>query len=265
MPDTRDADANPVRYYDEDALFGRTSKDTVTRTTFPIIGEGVLYPKRGDHNLQPHGTKTWYVSGPEGNTFSTALTFEGGGGHSHNVGSNDPRATGTMNPPSGTITGEYPQNIPQVYRAGATCGRVRDDTTVGGTAYQEFYNIAIGGLQALSESTGVVLVGSTGTHPSNHWGTPGICGAIRTLGAAFHAQYTKPIYVNDMSLQTGGLFDIQGNFASPHQTHQDGRHADMNWSSMTEGERIWFKAKAEEIGFHVEVHPSPNHWHLRFG
>lgn len=263
-PKKQGTESEIVLYYEEDNLFRKASGDFATKTSFPISGEGMIIPWLEDHNLQPLGTVTLYVNGPQGSQFSTTLTFEGQGGHSHSVGSHDARGVGTMTPASGTLSGAYPQNIPQTYRAGEICGRVRDDSVVGGQAFQEFYNIAIGGLVALSASTGVVLIGSTTAHASNHWGTPGLCAAIRNLGAAFQTQFNKPINVNDMSLVTGGMFDIQGGFSPPHQTHRNGRNVDMNWSSMSEVERTWFKAKAEEIGFVVEVHPNPNHWHLTY-
>ena len=254
-----------AHHYNEKVLYRSIDVDNPIRTPFPIEDGDSIYPARSDVNLQPNGTVTWYISGREGDRFSTHLTFEGGGGHGHGNGSTNARATGTITPKSGTIVGTYPQNIPQTYRAGEVCGRVRDNSTVGGQSYEETYHIAVGGLQALTASTGVVLVGSTATHGSNHWGTAGLCNAIRQLGAAFHAKFNKPIYVNDMSLQTGGLFDISANFQPPHQLHRDGRHVDMNWSSMTAAERTWFQAKAEEIGFHVEIHNNPTHWHLRYG
>jgi hypothetical protein len=36
------------------------------------------------------------------------------------------------------------------------------------------------------------------------------------------------IYINDMSLPYGGLFDIQGNWRPPHVTHRTGRNADIS-------------------------------------
>jgi hypothetical protein len=248
--------------YNEKELYGTTGKNVGTKTTFKLGESQILYPVRGEHNLAPQGIVEYYINGTEGATFSTTLTFEGQGGHNHHVGSNDARATGTITPQSGTISGPYPQNIRQVYRAGDMCGRVRDNSNVGGTSFLEYYNIMIQGLQALSAGTGVCLVGGTSTHPSNHWGTPSLCDGINQLGAAFQAQFNKPIYVNDMSLMWGGLFDFKADLSPPHQTHRYGHDVDMNYSSMTEAERTWFKAKAESLGFTVEIHPNPDHWHL---
>lgn len=249
-------------YYDEERLYGRTSAKLVTRTVLPVGGEGELFPQIADNTIPPNGAVTWYLNGPQGSAFQTSLAFQGGGGHAHSSGSTDARATGTIAPASGTLSGPYPQNVVQTYRAGAFCGIVHDHSVIGGTVFENDYTIAIAGLASLGASTGVVLVGTTAQHPSNHWGVPALCSQIAALGAAFHAEFKKPIYVNDMSLQTGGFFDVNGDFAAPHQTHQDGRNVDVNWSSMTDKERAWFKSKAESLGFRVELHPNPNHWHL---
>lgn len=252
-------------YYNEAELYRKASATAPSVTSFPITAEGVLVAAAEANSVQPGGTVTWYLNGPPGTSFSTRLSFDGGGGHSHGAGSSDPVAAGTISPASGTLQGPYPQNLRQTFRAGETCGQVRDTTVIGNQTFVNPIVVAIGGLQALTASTGVVLVGSTSSHPSNHWGTPGLCNAIRQLGAAFHQQFNGPIYVNDMSLVTGGLLDINGNFRTPHITHRDGRHVDMNWSSMSEAQRQWFKARAEQLGFHVELHENPTHWHLRFG
>jgi hypothetical protein len=202
------------------------------------------------------------LNGPPGTAFNTILNFENGGGHSHGVGSTDPIAAGTITPQSGTLQGNYPQNLIQTYRAGEVCGTVKDVSTVGPNTFTSFYTISAGGFTPLVAGTGVVLVGSTGAHPDNHYGTSDLNNKTNQLGAAFYTQFSKSIYVNDMSLNSGGLFDINGDFGTPHVTHRDGTHVDMNWSGMTEQEREWFKLKAESIGFVVEIHPNPTHWHL---
>lgn len=257
---------NIIEYYNDELMYTKSSSEneTLSITSFPINGDDEILAISERNSVSPGGTVTWYLNGPTGTQFSTTLTFEGGGGHSHGTGSTNAVAAGTISPASGTLSGPYPQNLRQTFRAGQVCGTIQDNTVLGGETFINHITVAQGAFQALSASTGVVLVGATGSHPSNHWGTSGLVSAIRQLGAAFHAQYDKPIYVNDMSLVTGGLFDINGNFQSPHQTHRDGRHVDMNWSSMSDAERTWFKAKAEELGFRVELHNNPTHWHLRY-
>jgi hypothetical protein len=252
-------------YYDEAKLYKKSSPKVFSITSFPLEEAGETLAVTEANSVQPGGTITWYLNGPAGTQFTNRVSFEGGGGHSHGVGSADPVAAGTITPPSGVIQGQYPQNIRITFRAGEVCGQVRFVAVVGSQTFVNMITVALGGFQSLSATTGVVLVGSTTTHSDNHWGTPSLCAAIGRLGAAFYQQFRSPIYVNDMSLISGGLLDIHGNFRTPHITHRDGRHVDMNWSSMTPQQRTWFKAKAEEIGFAVELHENPTHWHLRFG
>jgi hypothetical protein len=252
--------AEHVYAYDDDKLYFRAKKGAAMKTTFKVTEEGILIPRTNDINLPPNASITWDLTGPAGTAFSTTLTFEGGGGHSHGVGSHDAAAVGRIQPASGTLSGGTDK---QTYTAGAVCGRVRDDTVIGNQTFTNYYNIAFPGLVPLEAATGIVLVGSTDTHPTNHYGTPALCNGIRALAAAFHAKWAKPLYVNDMSLPTGGLFDHKATFAPPHATHREGRHVDMNYTSMTDEERTWFKAKGEELGFGVEIHQNPIHWHLR--
>jgi hypothetical protein len=189
-----------------------------------------------------------------------------GGGHMHSSGSTDPRAAGTITPTAVVLDGPWPQNIVQTYQAGAMCGHVHEHSTASNgkpiDGGEQDYIISVDGLVSLAASPGVVLVGSTAQHPSNHWGIPTLCAKLVELGAAFQAQFNSPIYVNDMSLQTGGLFDIHADIAPPHQTHQDGHAADVSWSQMSDDQRTWFQPKAQSLGFRVEIHQNPTHWHL---
>ena len=42
----------------------------------------------------------------------------------------------------------------------------------------------------------------------------------------------------------------------------DAIHRALFRSSMNTAERDFFKLTAEGLGFTVELHPNPNHWHL---
>jgi len=248
-----------------DTLYQVTNDVMASITSFPLTNKKQLVATFETNSLQPGGTITWYLNGPPGSPFSNSLVFEGGGGHSHGRDSTNPIAVGSISPATGLLQGPHPQNLRLTFRAGDVCGQVKNTTVIGDQKYVNIYTVALGPFQALGATTGVVLVGAAELHGSNHWGTQDLCTAISRLGAAFHQQFSTAIYVNDMSLVTGGLFDLRGNFTTPHITHRDGRHVDMNWSSMSAEQRTWFKAKAEEIGFFVELHENPTHWHLRFG
>jgi hypothetical protein len=61
-----------------------------------------------------------------------------------------------------------------------------------------------------------------------HWGKEELINAIYTIAWNYVLRGGEIIYVNDMSLPYGGLFDIQGNWRPPHKTHRTGRNADIS-------------------------------------
>jgi hypothetical protein len=258
-------DKNDPLYYDEEAMYFKRTFGSVGISSFRFADENLTIPRIQVNSIGPGDTDVWYIWGPENQPWVFDLAFIGGGGHYHGQETSDSRAAGTINPSSGWFGAGYPQDIPCIYRGGEVCGNVRLRLRSGSQVEVVYETIVQAYLQPLAASTGVVLVGSTATHTSNHWGTSGLCDAIARLGRAYHERFGSPIYVNDMSLVNGGLFDLNGNFSTPHITHRDGRNVDMNWSSMNLIQRTWFRSKAEEIGFIVEVHENPRHWHLRFG
>lgn len=240
-------------------------------SSFPIRRSDKFAPAAPSGLTEPGGAETWYVWGKPGDTVTLSLErLESSGGHSHLGG-----PTGTVSPTSVTLGPNFPQNVPVTFTASQTSGSVILKARFGdGTVLTGLNEVAIGGLVALPASTGVALVGQTQTHPSNHWGTPTLVTKLTELGVKFYEKYNTPIKVNDMSLPLGGLFDHKSTWAPPHETHRDGRHADLNRSSMTNAQRQFFKMTAEALGFHVEIHASreestaqrpvpPPHWHVR--
>jgi hypothetical protein len=61
-----------------------------------------------------------------------------------------------------------------------------------------------------------------------HWGKEELINAIYTIAWNYVLRGGEIIYINDMSLPYGGLFDIQGNWRPPHKTHRTGRNADVS-------------------------------------
>ncbi len=89
---------------------------------------------------------------------------------------------------------------------------------------------------------------------------------LKALSVAFHNQFDKDILVNDISLQGGGIFDLNEDWLPPHQTHREGRNADLNYEEQSESERTYFKSTAESLGFNVQKHRDSKtgryHWHI---
>ncbi|HKU14046.1 MAG TPA: hypothetical protein VJQ52_06595 [Steroidobacteraceae bacterium] len=236
----------------------------VSRTSFPIDNNSRFVPKAEANAVRPGKQIRWYLNGPAGTKFKTTLIYQLSGGHAHGVGTVSKFAVGEITPVEGTLQGPPPQNQVQIYTAGPTCCQILDRTTIGDTTKEFLVTVALGPFEHLSATTGISLVGATAMHPSNHWGTARLCNALRTLGVAFFTKFGRPIYVNDMSLQSGGRFDVAGQFVSPHQSHMDGRHADINRTSMSNEEQQWFSSRAKELGFLLEEHGDPAHWHVQF-
>ena len=116
--------------------------------------------------------------------------------------------------------------------------------------------IRVPGLELLEEQTGndfeYELVGGTYNHPgpddeddtpnpetpnTNHWGTPGFVDSLQALAdtwtsyaaddsVAVHSN-ESPLRINDMSLPSGGKFDVNGEWTGDHQYHRVGRDADV--------------------------------------
>lgn len=255
---TRPKRAAPRRSASGAFAVRRVEVDLLTSTSYEITDRNNLVVPFETANVGPNGTVTWYTNGPPGLQVTISLYREANsGGHSHGGG-----PIGTIQPASFTLGPNYPQNVASIFRAPDACGLIRHVVAGGGQQITNYNNVLLSGLITLGASTGVTLTGSTATHPSNHWATPQVVAGVQELGRKFYEKFQKNIFVNDSSLPTGGLFDHQATWSPPHQTHRDGRAVDINWSSMTAVERDFFKLTAEALGFTVELHPNPNHWHL---
>lgn len=232
--------------------------DLLTFTSYKITDRNNLVVPFETGSVPPNGTATFYTNGPPGLQVTISLYREANWyGHSHDGG-----PTGTIEPASFTLGPNYPQNATSIFRAPDACGLIRHVAAGGGQQVTAYKSVVLSGLVALGTATGLTLVGSSATHPDNHSGTPQLVSGMYQLGRKFYEKFQKNLFVNDMSLSMGGLFDHRATWSPPHQTHRDGRNVDINWSSMTNVERDFFKLTAEALGFTVELHENPKHWHL---
>lgn len=115
--------------------------------------------------------------------------------------------------------------------------KLADGTSVGASAT---LSVAVPLLQDFSQtpSNGTwTLAGNPTTfracpgktfHPSSHW--IGQDAEIRMLNAIFgyYMSTSQSVPLNDMSLQSGGLFDICGHWVKPHTCHRTGASVDVN-------------------------------------
>jgi len=229
------------------------------------VTEGDVYSIFADAVVLPDGQMTWYYRGPPGATVTISLTrVANTGGHSHSNSGTGP--AGSVTPSSFVLGPNYPQNQQVVVRAAAASGTLlltsRFSAGSPSVLTSNIY-VRVPGLAGFGGGKGITLTGATQTHPTNHFGLPALNNMVAQLGAKFYDKFNKNIFVNDMSLAEGGLFDHKATWAPPHQTHRDGRRVDINSTSMDDEQRLFFETTAKSIGFRaVVLETNPPHWHL---
>ncbi len=62
----------------------------------------------------------------------------------------------------------------------------------------------------------------------NHFCMPEVANAIFEIAEEYVDSGGERIYINDLSLPYGGLFDIEGNWQTPHSEHRLGNNADIS-------------------------------------
>lgn len=199
------------------------------------------------------------------NNCNVVITHEAranSGGHDHHDAN---RPKGTFQPPSGS-TGT--SGLPTTYTAPEPSGII--DVTLTGTAPTGqplvpstfTIGVEIAGLADLGAGTNYTLIGATANHGDNHYGTPTMNGSLVTLADSYAAAFPgSRLEYNDMSLVTGGLFDISGAWARPHATHRFGRNLDLRLVPAARRARLRQLIIAAGIpGILVEQRPP--HWHL---
>ncbi len=204
---------------------------------------------------------------------SVELTVDGveqSGGHQHG---------GTMPPGSlsSTSVSTGASGIAEVtFTADVFGGSVQvGGTSSGAASALETISVRIPGLVELFEAGSVDTIGVTTTHPSNHWGTSQMIGALVALADTFrhYTQNARTLQVNDISLTLGGKFDvaptpINYNPDGDHKEHRAGVSADIRTEGsdpLTTAQRKFIYAWWEEHGGNVLEHTGTNaHYHLRF-
>jgi hypothetical protein len=73
----------------------------------------------------------------------------------------------------------------------------------------------------------------TSLHYSNHYGTRAMLAAIDSIARNYNRLHPGVrLRINDMSLEWGGLFDINNNWQRPHAEHREGKSADIGFSGI---------------------------------
>jgi hypothetical protein len=107
-------------------------------------------------------------------------------------------------------------------------------------------------------------------HTDNHWIAPGYTTKLKAFAKAVHDIVGEPLGINDISLQFGGLFDVDTvkHWDVPHRTHRQGTGADIRTRYKSAGQwpdslgrRVLQEWKKLNLGNPVV---EDNHVHLNF-
>jgi hypothetical protein len=153
-------------------------------------------------------------------------------GHDH--GTHPKNKAGTVSPDSCTILANN-TFCPVVYTAPEISGeekitaKLMQGSQEKGTK-DATIRIRVPDLEALTDSAigSWRLVGGTGSHGQNHYGTVSTNAQIRGMATDYFEQTGIAIGVNDMSLEWGGLFDKDATWAPPHGLHRVGKSVDVD-------------------------------------
>ena len=70
-------------------------------------------------------------------------------------------------------------------------------------------------------------------HSSNHFGSSALVKVIQNIAAVFDSLHPGiKLRINDMSLENGGLFDVNNNWNIPHKSHRIGTNADIGFRAI---------------------------------
>jgi hypothetical protein len=158
------------------------------------------------------------------------------------------------------------------YTLGEACGMVTEKVTVysggqTGSATGQA-RVIIPGLVGLSSAPCIKLIGSTADHPINHFGTTDTNSKILALANEYYGKEKKPLYINDMSLIWGGLFDISGTYSPPHHEHTNGTSVDIaaTKNALT-NEKLFIEILRRYTTNYIleyDTDPTKRHYHVRF-
>ncbi|MEW6131446.1 MAG: hypothetical protein AB1757_30740 [Acidobacteriota bacterium] len=139
----------------------------------------------------------------------------------------------------------------------------------------EVMQVTVPGLGSLGGGQNYILVGTTVTHPDNHYGTMTALTNLPLIANDYKSQFygknaipeLEKLKYNDMSLVNGGKFEIAGNWGDgPHAEHRTGINCDVysanvppaRWERLNQ---IFLSRGVRSINDETAC---CNHWHLRF-
>lgn len=204
------------------------------------------------------------------------------GGHIHD---DESRPAGTIEPMIGYTGSDY--SFTFKYTAPDVSGLIRltgyashpDYGIITGSPYIIAVDMAaslkVGSIKPLPDSSYYELIGQHGTitcnqngyvtseHVDNHNATPEMIKLLDALTYDFNYFFlNKKLKINDVSLEHGGLFDIDNNWNIPHSWHRTGMDADICAYRYTRKQVAILKGLARHYKFKLYGN-YPSHIHLR--
>ena len=207
----------------------------------------------------------------------------GSGGHDHDenrpVG-NFQQNNGQTNENGEFKTFYYASQFGGIERIIASGGEVRDSADL---------TVRVPGLILLPESEYYIKIGGTCRHhgPSisdtvppacripdnNHLGTNDLIDALSAISLNYVQKGGEKIYINDVSLPYGGLFDMRGDWRPPHYEHRVGTNADVSgWGTggrfmLPDTMRKVVRNVARSLGLYIDYNyeNGRNHYHFTVG
>jgi hypothetical protein len=238
---------------------------------FVTFSSFVLYPSGTGGSSST--TVTVYTTPPVASQQLSLLFGEivGEGGHVSHSGA---RPLGSLTATHGTTGGDG--TFQTTYSAPAFGGRLGIFARFGTVDRGETMTVSVANLSSLGTGTNYNLVGSTTTHPDNHYGTWSALSNLPSIANDYQTQFygqnaipdAEKLLYNDMSLVSGGKFDLSGNWCTScsHFEHTLGINCDVGSSNVPTSRwavlnQIFFTRNVQSVN---DETASANHWHLRF-
>jgi hypothetical protein len=166
---------------------------------------------------------------PEGCTVNFKVEpVENSGGHSHH---DDSRRKGTVTPPTLTIPAGSLEPVYALYSSSDISGQEKIIAEVNGVKKGETtIQVKVPDLMPLDSLSWYNLTGADAisSHPANHYGTNSTKVAVYNMASDYWNEIRTRLGINDMSLEWGGLFDVNENWSSPHSLHRTGESVDID-------------------------------------
>lgn len=166
---------------------------------------------------------------PEGCTINFKVEpVENSGGHSHH---DDSRRKGTVTPPTLTIPAGSLEPVYALYSSSDISGQEKIIVEVNGSkADEKMIEVKVPDLMPLDSLSWYNLTGADAisSHPANHYGTNSTKVAVYNMASDYWNEIRTRLGINDMSLEWGGLFDVNENWSSPHSLHRTGESVDID-------------------------------------